>query len=104
MSDVTELDPRRFPPDRDEWQSGYLSVMAMDDGRAWCLMPLTLGRLRIVIAEDCWTAGEHWCYSDPDAAYISYLAGPQTPPTGWTRHMLPDGSFEYPEAGTGARE
>ena len=51
-------------------------------------------RLRIVIAEDITTAGEHWCYEDNGAALASYLRGPDEEPTGWKRHMLPTGEFE----------
>lgn len=93
-------DPARFPNGVDaDWCAGYLSVGPMPDGRAWCLMPLTLGRLRIVIAEDVHTAGEHWCYSDSIAAMASYFAGPEQPPVGWSRHMRPDGTMEYPDHG-----
>ena len=95
--DLDGLDPDKFPPGGD-WWTGYLQVRAMPDGRAWCLLPLTLGRLRIVIAEDQWTAGEHWCYSDTKAALDSYLRGPGHTPRHWSRHMRPDGTMEHPNA------
>ena len=52
------FDPIRFPDDT--WQEGFIAVQPMDDGRAWCLMPLTFGRVRLVIAEDWCSMGEHW--------------------------------------------
>ena len=51
-------DPDRFPDD--SWQEGVLAAQPMADGRAWCLIPLTFGRVRIVIAEDQFSMGEHW--------------------------------------------
>lgn len=84
----------RFPEDWDYKADGYIACVDMEDGRKWCLLPLALGRLRIVIAEDRWTAGEHWCYDDNTAAILSYHRGPDVAPTGWTRHMLPNGRFE----------
>lgn len=87
----------RFPDDWDPKAEGYLGGKLMDDGRWWCLMPLSLGRVRIVIAEDEFTAGEHWCYSDPAVGVIQWAMGCIDPDhilDGWTRHMLPDGSFE----------
>lgn len=83
----------RFPEDWDPKANGYLAGSKMEDGRFWCLLPLTLGRLRIVIAEDYATAGEHWCYDDNYVAMACYLRGPDTPPIGWKRHMLPDGTL-----------
>lgn len=68
----------------------------MRDGRLWALAPLALGRLRIVIIEDEWTAGEHWCYSDNAAAVVSFFAGPEAEPFGWSRHTLPDYTHVYP--------
>ena len=94
---MAELDSERFPDGVDEWADGYLDVQPMPDGRAWCLVPLIGGRLRIMIAEDHFTAGEHWCYSDPVAALISYHAGPEHAPTGWSRHMRLDRTREYPD-------
>lgn len=88
----------RFPNGFDAEENGYIDTRRMDDGRYWCLMNLTLGRLRIVIAEDQFTAGEHWCFSDTVAAVRSYMLGPGYPPRGWSRHMTPDGRFEYPDA------
>lgn len=84
----------RFPPDWDPKTEGYLAGEKMEDGRWWCLMPLTMGRLRIVIAEDEFTTGEHWCYSDTKAALVSFGKGPTVPPTGWSRHLRSDGVFE----------
>jgi hypothetical protein len=96
-NDLSGLDPQRFPESDDSWAGSYISVKAMPDGRAWCLMSLSLGRLRIVIGEDQFTCGEHWCYEDNVKAVASYVAGPEVTPTGWSRHMLPDYTFEYPE-------
>jgi hypothetical protein len=93
---MAELDPVKFPPGRDDWHESYLEVQPMEDGRAWCLVPLIGGRLRIMIAEDQWTAGEHWCFNDAVHAVASYVAGPDVEPTGWSRHMHPDGRLEYP--------
>ena len=84
----------RFPEGWDPLENGYVAAKPMEDGRWWCLMPLYGGRFRIVIAEDQFTAGEHWCYSNPVYAVVSWDDGPEKPPTKWTRHMLPDGSFE----------
>jgi len=84
----------RFPEDWNPVDAGYITGMPMDDGRYWCLLLLTFGRLRIVIAEDQFSAGEHWCYEDNAAAMLSYFAGSDVPPVGWKRHMLPDGMFE----------
>ena len=92
----TGLDPKRFPKGFDAHENGYLAVEPMPDGRAWCLLALTLGRLRIVIAEDQFTAGEHWCYDNNLAATMSYKAGPDVEPIGWSRHMHPNGDLEYP--------
>jgi len=52
------FDSARFPDDR--WLEGVTAALPMADGRAWCLIPLTFGRLRIVIAEDQFSMGEHW--------------------------------------------
>lgn len=52
------FDPERFPTD--EWLEGMIAARPMADGRAWCLIPLTFGRLRIVIAPDEFSMGEHW--------------------------------------------
>ena len=57
---MAELDPELFPDGEAEWSDGYFAVQPMADGRAWCLVPLIGGRLRIMIAEDHFTAGEHW--------------------------------------------
>ena len=84
----------RFPADWDPKANGYLAGVPMPDGRYWCLLLLTFGRLRIVIAEDRWTAGEHWCYEDNAAALGCYIRGSQFVPTGWKRHMRPDGTYE----------
>jgi hypothetical protein len=84
----------RIPDDWDFQANGYLMGQPMPDGRWWCLLELWGQRLRIVIAEDIFTAGEHWCYEDNGAALASYLRGPEFVPTGWKRHMLPDGRFE----------
>ena len=91
----------RFPEDWDPIEDGgYLAARLMDDGRYWCLMQLTFGRLRIVIAEDWSTAGEHWCYSNNVDAVLSYDRGPDVPPTGWSRHTtFPDYKHEYPDLG-----
>lgn len=92
------FDEVRFPHGVDaDWCAGYLTVQPMRDGRAWCLVPLLLGRLRIMIAEDQWTAGEHWCFNDNGAALASYTMGPDVPPKGWSRHMRADGTYERPE-------
>lgn len=88
------MERERFPEDWDAKANGYVMGQPMADGRYWCLLLLTFGRLRIVIAEDQFSAGEHWCYEDNSAAMLSYLSGPDVPPVGWKRHMLPDGSFE----------
>ena len=87
---------RRFPDGFDYAGEGYYAAWHMDDGRLWSLMPLIGRRLRIVIVEDWSTAGEHWCYSNRLAAMISYAHGPDGHPFGWSRHMHPDGTFEYP--------
>ena len=84
----------RFPEDWSPEAAGYITGVPMEDGRYWCLLELTFGRYRIVIAEDQWSAGEHWCYEDNWAALMSWMAGPEKTPTGWKRHMLPDGTFE----------
>lgn len=84
----------RFPDDWDPKAEGYIAGMPMEDGRWWCLAPLSLGRVRIVIAEDEYTAGEHWCYSDPTLGVIQWAKGSEHTPDGWTRHMFPDGKFE----------
>jgi hypothetical protein len=86
--------PRRFPEGWDAKDEGYLGAIPMEDGRMWCLMPLTFGRVRIVIAEDQFTAGEHWCYSDYMVGLLNWNLGPDHTPEGWSRHMLPDGTFE----------
>jgi hypothetical protein len=79
----------RFPKGWDPRAEGYVAGRRMDDGRWWCLMPLIGNRLRIVIAEDQYTAGEHWCYDNALTALINYDNGPTHSPTGWSRHMLP---------------
>jgi hypothetical protein len=95
MSGPRRIDERLAIPDDWDFQAnGYLLGIPMEDGRWWCLLPLWGGRLRIVIVEDIFSAGEHWCYGDNAAAMQSYLAGPNVAPTGWTRHMLPGGGFE----------
>jgi hypothetical protein len=55
---LSEFDPVRFPGK--DWLMGVIAARPMADGRAWCLVPLLLGRLRIVIAEDEFSMGEHW--------------------------------------------
>jgi hypothetical protein len=99
--DTWRLTPEyRFPDGFEAEANGYIDTRVMDDGRYWCLLNLTLGRLRIVIAEDQFTAGEHWCFPEGDegrvAAIRSYMLGPSYPPRGWSRHMHPDGTMEYP--------
>ena len=97
----------RIPADWDYKANGYVMGTPMADGRWWCLLPLTFGRFRIVIAEDIFTAGEHWCYDDNLAAILSYYRGPDVPPTGWKRHMRPDGTFERvfaPTVGEGGED
>jgi hypothetical protein len=96
MPDELKYDPVRFPHGTTDWADSYVDVQPMPDGRAWCLVPLIGGRLRIMIAEDQFTAGEHWCYDNKFAAVLSYHAGPWVEPTGWSRHMHPDGRLEYP--------
>jgi len=86
--------PRRFPEGWKPFDHGYLHGVEMEDGRWWCLLELFGGRLRIVIAEDEFTSGEHWCFSDVRAGWMSYFNGPTEAPVGWSRHMLPDGRFE----------
>ena len=87
----------RFPENWDPIKDGgYLAGTKMDDGRWWCLLELTMGRNRIVIAEDQFTAGEHWCYSDPYVGLANWHLGPDHTPVGWSRHMRLDGSREYP--------
>ena len=93
---MNEETVKRFPEGWTYLDGGYMAGKPMRDGRWWCLMPLTLGRLRIVIAEDEWTAGEHWCYDNVAAAWACWEAGPDHTPVGWSRHMLPDGTKEYP--------
>lgn len=95
----------RFPEGWNPKNEGYIDGRPMADGRWWCLLPLTMGRVRIVIAEDQFTAGEHWCYSDPNKGVQEWSKGCfyvgddsiSFSPEGWSRHMFPDGSFEYPE-------
>lgn len=50
----------RFPDGFDAHSNGYLRAEPMPDGRMWALLRITFGRLRIVIVEDWFTAGEHW--------------------------------------------
>jgi hypothetical protein len=50
----------RFPRGFDAAEQGYERVTPMPDGRMWALLRITFGRLRIVIVEDEFTAGEHW--------------------------------------------
>ena len=83
--------PEGWNPKED---GGYIMGEPMEDGRYWCLLLLTFGRLRIVIAEDQFSAGEHWCYENNVDAVLSYFRGLGEPPFGWKRHMLPDGTFE----------
>src|SRR5262245_26947778 len=66
----------KFPQGWKPEDAGYVLGQEMDDGRWWCVMPLTFGRLRIVIAEDQYTAGEHWCYSNPGLAIANWANGP----------------------------
>lgn len=87
----------RFPDGFDYLAEGYYAAMHMDDGRLWCLQPLIGDRLRITIVESWSTAGEHWCYNSKTAAMVSYIAGPGSKPFGWSRHMLANGTFEYPQ-------
>lgn len=91
------MERERFPEGWDPVEQGYIDGRLMDDGRYWCLLGLTLGRLRIVIAEDEFTAGEHWCYNNNAQALASFDAGPEVTPVGWSRHMRPDGTFDRPE-------
>lgn len=78
------------------WAWGYAAIKPTPDGKYVALMELIFG-VRIVVCEDKTTAGEHWCYTEDVMAGVeSFLRFPE-PPTGWSRHMLPDGSFEYPE-------
>ena len=86
----------RFPDGFEAEANGYIATRKMDDGRYWCLLRLIGERLRIVIAEDQYTAGEHWCFNNNDSAIRSYMLGPAYPPRGWSRHMHPDGTMEYP--------
>jgi hypothetical protein len=51
-------DPQHFPDD--SWQEGILLHRPMADGRAWCMIPLVGGRVRIVIVPDRFSMGEHW--------------------------------------------
>ena len=93
-SDIVPTERKRFPDGWDPKDEGYIAGVPMDDGRWWCLMPLWGNRVRIVIAEDQFTAGEHWCYSDAVAGFVNWSFGPEHTPDGWTRHMLPGGGFE----------
>lgn len=86
-----------FPP----WATGYLAVRHLDDDHWLVLMRLIpipgmdQERTRIAIA----TAdgpGEHWCYTDGVQGIFDFAMWPH-PPTYWSRHMRPDGTFEYPE-------
>jgi hypothetical protein len=86
----------RFPDGFEAEANGYIATKKMDDGRYWCLLRLIGERLRIVIAEDQFTAGEHWCFNSNDSAIRSYMLGPSYTPRGWSRHMHPDGTMEYP--------
>jgi hypothetical protein len=92
----------RFPEGWDPIAEGYLAGTLMPDGRYWCLMQLTLGRNRIVIVEDQFSPGEHWCYSDPWVGLANWHLGPDHTPEGWSRHMLPDGTFERVEIPKGS--
>lgn len=87
---------KRFPDGFDYMAEGYYAATHMDDGRLWCLQPLIGDRLRITIVESWSTAGEHWCYNSKLAATVSYIAGPDATPFGWSRHMHANGTFEYP--------
>jgi hypothetical protein len=44
------------------WDEGYLATRPIGDEPfpALCLMPLTFGRLRVVVATDEYSAGEHY--------------------------------------------
>ena len=45
------------------WREGYVATRPLDPPNefpALALMPLTFGRLRIVVVPDEWTAGEHY--------------------------------------------
>lgn len=50
----------RFPRGFDEVANGYVATRPMADGRLWGLLRITFGRLRIVVIEDEWSAGEHY--------------------------------------------
>jgi hypothetical protein len=38
----------------------YEAVRPLSDGQWLCLMKLTFNRMRLIVAPDEWTAGEHW--------------------------------------------
>jgi hypothetical protein len=90
-------DRQRFPEGWNPIDDGYIAGRPMDDGRWWCLMPLTFGRNRIVIAEDQFSVGEHWCYSDPTVGLANWALGPDHEPEGWSRHMHANGMLEWPD-------
>lgn len=90
-------DDDEFPP----WATGYIAVRPLDDDHWLVLMQLIpipgtgQDRTRIAVATEH-GVGEHWCYTDGVAGILEFVSWPQ-PPTYWSRHMRPDGTFEYPE-------
>jgi len=84
------------------WMDSYDFIRPLGDGKYLVIGDLIFGK-RIAIATPD-SLGEHWCYTDdPARAFLSFLSWPQ-PPIGWSRHMLPDGSFEYPEVDRGEED
>lgn len=83
-----------------DWMESYDMIRPLGEGKYLVIWDLIFGkRIAVATAE---ALGEHWCYSTPQAidfALLSFIMWP-LPPIGWTRHMLPDGSFEYPEKET----
>ena len=44
----------------DDWTKQYEHIKPLDDGTYVVMFPITFGRLRIAIALDEWSLGEHW--------------------------------------------
>ncbi len=78
-----------------DWIDSYEMIRPLGEGKYLVIWDLIFGKRIAVATRE--GVGEHWCFTTrPDAAMLSFLMWP-LPPFGWSRHMLPDGSFEYPE-------
>ena len=43
-----------------DWTEQYEHIKPLDDGTYLVMFPITFGRLRLAIAQDEWSLGEHW--------------------------------------------